>query len=291
VQDHIEANIALPFTLEDLAGVSGFSKFHFHRIFSGLTGESLLHNVNRVKLERAAAALAHRPDLSVTDIAYQYGFTDSAVFSRAFRNYYQMSPSMYRGEYRKNRKAPAPAGTYNGNQSTTERTGTVTGDVELVTMDALRVVYTRYTGTYAGLPAAYPGMMQALFEFAGRHHLLVPGQSRMLSIFHDNPEFTGDDRLRTSLCLTIPDGAAVPEDGGIGCMLIPAGDYAVGHFNIRRSEYGGAWDFMYAEWLTNSRFQPGDSSPFELYLSPPADGPGGKQQVDIYLPVEPLNRI
>jgi AraC-like DNA-binding protein len=35
-------------------------------------------------MERAALSLAHRPDVTVTDIAYHFGFTDSAVSSRSF---------------------------------------------------------------------------------------------------------------------------------------------------------------------------------------------------------------
>ncbi len=288
VQDHIETCLDSAPTLEELAAVAGFSKYHFHRIYSGLTGESLLRYVNRVRLERAASALAHRPDLSVTDVACQYGFSDSAVFSRAFRQHFRVSPTMYRAEYRKNRKAPAPAWTYNGNQSTAERLNVT---VEVTAREAIRVIYIRYTGTYTGLPAAYPGMIQSVFDFAVRHNLLLPGPPRMLSIFHDNPEFTGDDHLRTSLCLVIPDGAPVPEEGGIGSLVIPAGDYAVGHFDLRRDEFNAAWDFMYGQWLTNSRFQPSDSYPYELYRSEPPSGPDGRQKVDICLPVEPLTLV
>ncbi len=285
VQDHIETCLDSAPTLEELAEVAGFSKYHFHRIYSGVTGESLLRYVNRVRLERAAAALAHRPDLSVTDVACMYGFSDSAVFSRAFRQHYQVSPTMYRADYRKNRKVPVPAWTYNGNQSTAERLNVT---VEVTAREAIRVIYIRYTGTYSGLPAAYPGMIQSVFGFAVRHNLLLPGPPRMLSIFHDNPEFTEDDRLRTSQCLAIPDGAPVPGEGGIGSLVIPAGDYAVGHFDLRRDEFNAAWDFMYGQWLTNSRFQPGDSYPYELYRSEPPSGPDGRQKVDICLPVEPL---
>ncbi len=284
VQDYVETRLDSAPTLEELAAVAGFSKYHFHRIYSGLTGETLLQYVNRTRLERAASALAHRPDLSVTAVACQYGFSDSAVFSRAFRQHYNISPA----EYRKNRKAPAPAGTYNGNQSTAER---LNATVEVTTREEMRVVYARYTGTYAGLPAAYPGMIQSVFGFAVRHNLMLPGPPRMLSIFHDNPEFTDDGHLRTSLCLAIPAGAPVPEEGGIGSLVIPAGDYAIGHFALRRDEFNAAWDYMYAQWLTNSRFQPGNSYPYELYRSEPPSGPDGRQLVDICLPVEPLTLV
>ncbi|NLF50778.1 MAG: AraC family transcriptional regulator [Leptolinea sp.] len=291
VQDYIESKIANPFTLEELAEVAGFSKFHFHRIFSGITGESLLHYVNRIKLERAAAALVQRTDLSVTDIAYQYGFTDSAIFSRAFKNYHAASPSEYRRQFRKNRKETEESPTYNGNRSIRDADNdkrAVSGRIEILPVKDLRVIYMRYTGSYQGLAAAFPDLLSKLFGFAGRNSLFDPGKSAVLSIYHDNPGFTKADHLRTSLCLTIPADAAIPQDDEIGNMFIPSGDYAIGHFEIVPGEYPSAWDFMYREWLANSHYQPRDSLPFELYRSNPDINPGGKQQVDIYLPVEPL---
>lgn len=291
VQDYIEAHIAHPFTLEEMAEVAGFSKFHFHRIFSGITGESLLHYVNRIKLERAAAALVHRTDLSVTDVAYQYGFTDSAVFSRAFKSYHTVSPVEYRRQFRKNRKEPDEPAAYNGNRSTDcrmDRDGTVNGRVEVLPLEDLRVLYVRYTGTHTSLADAFPGLISKLFGFAARYNLFESGRSAVLSIFHDNPGFTKPDQLRTSICVTIPVNAPVPQDDEIGSMIIPGGEFAIGHFEVWQSEYAAAWDYMYSVWLMNSPYQPRDSFPFELYRSNPDINPGAKQQVDIYIPVEPL---
>lgn len=52
VQDYIESNINDSLSIEELADVAGFSKFHFHRIFKGIVNESLSRYVNRLKLEK-----------------------------------------------------------------------------------------------------------------------------------------------------------------------------------------------------------------------------------------------
>lgn len=52
-------------------------------------GQPLSHYINRIKLEKSAFLLIHRKDMNITDIAYHIGFTDSAVYSRAFKNYYR----------------------------------------------------------------------------------------------------------------------------------------------------------------------------------------------------------
>jgi len=41
VQDYIESNIDSSLSIEELADVAGFSKFHFHRIFKGIVDEPL----------------------------------------------------------------------------------------------------------------------------------------------------------------------------------------------------------------------------------------------------------
>jgi AraC family transcriptional regulator len=294
VQDYVEAHLYDALTLEELASVAGFSKFHFHRIFKGLAHESLWQYVSRIKLERAAISLVHRPNLTVTDAAYHYGFTDSATFSRAFKHHFGLSPVVYRNQQRKNRNAPDKISSYNEGLSTLQDgsiTMNVCGDVEILTIEEIRVVYVRYTGTYQELGAAYPGLLEKLLSLANAQNLIHPGQTNLLAIYHDNHEITKEHQLRTSLCLTIPNTALVKETGDIGSMQIPAGKYAVGHFEIFQNEYSAAWDFMYGEWLSNSSYQPLDSFPFELYRNNASEHPQGKHLVDIYVPIEPLGKL
>lgn len=113
VQDYIESHLCDPITIEVLAEVAGFSKYHFHRIFKGIIGEPLYHYVNRLKLESAVGILVACPHKSITDIGYGYGYGDSAVFSRVFKNHYGMSPREFRNHYSKNCKEPYTVSQYN----------------------------------------------------------------------------------------------------------------------------------------------------------------------------------
>ena len=70
--------------------------------------ESPAQYVNRIRMKYAMFLLAHREDKNMTDIAFELGFTDSAVFSRAFKNFFGMSPREYRQEYSKNCKDSLP---------------------------------------------------------------------------------------------------------------------------------------------------------------------------------------
>jgi AraC family transcriptional regulator len=52
--DYIERNLNQDFSLDQIAAVAGFSKYHFHRIFYTFTGESLFQFIQRLRLEKAA---------------------------------------------------------------------------------------------------------------------------------------------------------------------------------------------------------------------------------------------
>lgn len=291
VQDYIETHLYDSLTLEELAAVAGFSKFHFHRIFKGIVQEPLSQYVNRLKLERAVFLLIHRPDMTVTDIAYHFGFADSAVFSRTFKNHYKVSPTYYRNQYSKNRKDPYKLSQYNEGVSKIEdksKGALVQGNVEILMVDNINVAYLRHIGTYKDLAVTFSELLKKLFEYAKEQNLTIFEKTKVLTVYHDNPEFVKEDQLRTSLCMTIADNVVVEENSDIGSMMIPSEKYAVGHFDIFQNEYSGAWDFMYSEWLSNSGYQPRDSFAFEVYNNDPNTHPQNKHLVDIYLPIEPL---
>lgn len=53
----MEARLEVPYSLDELAALAGFSPFHFHRIFRGMVGESVKQYERRLRLERAARQL------------------------------------------------------------------------------------------------------------------------------------------------------------------------------------------------------------------------------------------
>ena len=198
VQDYIESHINDSLSIEDLANVAGFSKFHFHRIFKGMMDEPLSRYVNRLKLERATHLLTYRTDMTITDIAYHFGFTDSAVFSRTFKSQYGVSPSHYRSHNSKNCKDVSEGSQYNECKK-------VRGEVEIVTAENVNVAYIRHVGTYKDLAIDFPKMIEKLFHYASEQKYHVFEDTKVLTIYHDHHEFTEDYHLRTSLCITIPD--------------------------------------------------------------------------------------
>ncbi len=292
VQDYIEHHLGNTLSLEELSDTAGFSKYHFCRIVQGILHEPLGHYVNRIRMEKALFLLAHRTDNNMTDIAYELGLSDSAVFSRAFKNYYGVSPRGYRKEYSKDCKDSFILSEYNKNTAKKEweyNPFPVTGQITIENLDEKQVAYVRHTGTYETLAKEYGGLMQTLFNHAKKQHLLVEDQNWILAIYHDNPEFGEESQFRTSLCLTVPEDIRIQEDGVLGRMKLEGGLYAVGHFQIQQEQYSGAWNYMYQEWLTCSGYVPRNSYPFEVYRNDPYANENHIHEVDIYVPIETIH--
>jgi AraC family transcriptional regulator len=78
-----------------VAGVAGYSRFHFQRAFKGLMGESPGAFRRRLLLERAAWQLRDTPR-RVTDIALDASYDSLEALTRAFRRAFGISPRAFR---------------------------------------------------------------------------------------------------------------------------------------------------------------------------------------------------
>lgn len=102
---HIETCYAEKITLEDLARKAHLSPRHFQRIFHDCVGRSPIDYLMHIRV-RKAAVLLHGTQRTVTDIAFDCGFSDSNYFTRQFRKIMGQTP----GQYRKKHNTPLPVG-------------------------------------------------------------------------------------------------------------------------------------------------------------------------------------
>ncbi len=93
IQRHLECDLSL----DALSAVAHISKYHLHRVFTIITGESLLQYIKRTRLEFAAQRLNNTGD-SITQIAIDAGYCSASAFTKSFRKHYNCTPR----EYRKN---------------------------------------------------------------------------------------------------------------------------------------------------------------------------------------------
>ena len=159
-------------------------------------------------------------------------------------------------------------------------------DVRVKELPQMHVAYIRHIGPYKGDTALFARLFNKLFAWAGAHDLLNFPDTKVITVYHDNPDITDESKLITSVCVTVPESTKV--DGEVGKMTIQGGKYAIAHFEIFENEYEEAWDALYGTWLPESGYQPDDRPAFELYLNDPKEHPEHKHIVDIYMPVTPL---
>lgn len=90
VDDHIKEKISV----ENLAKVSGFSTYHFYRVFHSFMNISVMEYVTKRRLHYALYDLHHGK--KVIDIAQEYGFETHAGFTKAFKKCFGYPPNLYR---------------------------------------------------------------------------------------------------------------------------------------------------------------------------------------------------
>ncbi|MCZ7649338.1 MAG: AraC family transcriptional regulator [Planctomycetota bacterium] len=99
VQSYVEAHLAEPLALKDLAGIAHLSPVYFAALFRKQTGQAPMEYVRRRRVE-AARALLTESDESVERIAKRVGYDDPFYFSRLFRRMVGQAPSEYREAFK-----------------------------------------------------------------------------------------------------------------------------------------------------------------------------------------------
>lgn len=82
------------FNIEKLSDTLGLSRGHLHRKIKELTGTTPVDFLRNYRLGKAAQLLKQK-QYSVSEIAYQTGFSSPAYFSKCFKAVYNMTPSEY----------------------------------------------------------------------------------------------------------------------------------------------------------------------------------------------------
>lgn len=85
-------------SLQNIADNAGFSLTYFDAIFRQHTGYSPVEYSRIYKLTRSALEL-RRTQKTVLDIALDFGYASPESFTRAFKNFYSITPSEYREKY------------------------------------------------------------------------------------------------------------------------------------------------------------------------------------------------
>ncbi len=98
VCDYIREHCSEELSLDFVAGISGFSKYHFSRLFKQFTNVSFYKYLNRKRIEYAEKLLVDK-EITITEVALQCGFSSLSAFIRMFKIIKDCTPTEFKTMY------------------------------------------------------------------------------------------------------------------------------------------------------------------------------------------------
>lgn len=266
VVDYIHDHPAGDLSLDALADVAALSRFHFHRVYAAIVGETAASTVRRMRLHRAAVALVYGTD-PVATIARSVGYPQTQSFSRAFSGHYGLTPAAFRkqGELR-----PFPLHL--------PMKGPLMFPVTIRTEPPRRLAAVAHKGPYPEIGRAFETLSSTI---AARG--LFGQVGKMIAAYYDSPADVKPADLRSHA------GFEMPPDVTLSAPLeelrLPGGRHAVLTFKGPYAGLQAAYDQLFGLWLPQSGEVPADSPVFEVYLNSPMDTAPADLVTEICLPL------
>ncbi|MFW0737708.1 AraC family transcriptional regulator [Flavobacterium sp. T12S277] len=295
--DYIKENLQEELSLEKLADLSNFSKFHFHRIFKSVTGTTINEFIKNAKIERALFFLMNNPSKTISEIANDCGFLSISSFSRSFREVRQMTPTEWRKRHQNSNigitdsnigKMQSEIENYLAlklnNLKNIEMSETMKLDFEIKKLEAFNVIYIRNLNIHKHDSETFEEMFKQLFSWASPRNLVNFPETKALTVYRSNANLEG--KLQADVCLSVPE--KIVGEGVIGSTVISGGLYAVFHKEAPMSECFKTWNYIYEVWFEENGYQPDNRNFFLSHLNDPKLHPENLHIIDIYIPIKLL---
>lgn len=248
--------------LHQLADLACLSPYHFHRVYRAMMGETVNATVQRIRMHRAAAALADsRAPLRA--IAQRAGYDSDAAFNRAFGNFFGTPPGRYRAARSQPLALQEPA-VY---------------PIAIEPFPGATLAVLPHQGSYQDIGPVFTRAFMLAYG-RGIADPATPG----FGVYFDDPEQVPENKLRSLA------GMAVNVDADLGEELqrhiIPACRCAILTYTGPYNEMAKPYQWMFSEWLPASGHLPADIPMFEQYLNDPRNTPPAQLQTRICLPLK-----
>ena len=266
VLSHIHDNLDGDLSLDTLAKIACMSPFHWHRVFFGITGETLANCIRRIRMDRATFLLLQTKD-SVDQIATQCGYGNVQSFARSFQADYGLTPSKFRKSQVAYRAADMP-----------RHVVPPCFDIEIRQQPAFRLVSESHRGDYQYLGRTISQLHARLSLREMLSNTVVP-----IAVLHDDPFLVPEPALRSDIGFVIPPDSTLPE--GFEEVSIAAGRCAVLHF---KGPYVGlfeAYQYLYGHWVPNNGVELSDAPIYAMILEDPREVSPNALRTDICLPL------
>jgi AraC family transcriptional regulator len=291
----IQENLSAEISLGKMAEMANFSPFHFQKLFTQYIGESPKQYILRLRLERTAHNLLLFPEQSVYELSLQSGFSSHSTFSRAFKNYYGITPDEFRKLSDKEISKICTSKNNNGkdfyikssefwsaNFDENESIDFTSGSkIEVVKLSSLKVAF---IDSHLGSGDAVTNAFKTLYNLTNPREL-VNDKTRFIGIFFDLPFFTELSKCRFRACVTLPANVKIPKE--IAAYEIPENKYAT--YSIKGSTIDTLKSLVAFKhhWLGNSGYQIAETVGYEEYPENPVSEEYENIERKVYIPVKP----
>ncbi len=278
--DYISAHLSDEISLEKLASAACFSPFHFHRIFSAIMGETPRDYIERLRMEHAANEISVKRNANLFEIAYSCGFKTISSFSRTFKKFHGVAPSLFMEKH----EADYHSRNIMGSKKPSQDKPHYFDAIELLKLPAFHVAYAQ---TLEGYETGIAKAWNMLFQNQSIQGVLQP-DIILIGIPYDNPGITPHQKCRYRACVKVPRHFTLSR-GTVKTADLDEALYAVYHFRGTREDVADAYAFLFGTWLVQSGYVPDEKPLIEVY--PPslmADCSQNKLSYDIALPVVPM---
>lgn len=283
--DYIEDHLHDDLSVDKIAQVAAFSRWHFQMVFSSAVGDSLKEYIRKRRLSLALVALG-QTDQRIIDIAMQSGFESQEAFTRAFKAMFGVTP----GECRK-----VGAESF------------MILNKPKITMDYLDHLYEgiNMQPQFKSLPEfkvlGVGDKFISILSPEKNNHIVIPklwdkfmarqnevtNRAKPMDLgicmpVDKNETKSHPDECYYMACTEVTSIENVPE--GMVAKTIPAGDYAVFTHKGLLSNLSHTMNYIYGSWLSKSGKKLREAPDLEIYdkrFKPDS----ADSEFDIYIPI------
>ena len=287
---YIEQSLDKDLLLEELAALACFSPFHFQRIFKEIIGETPKQFIKRLRLEDAAHMIVLYPEKSILEVALKVGFQSLEAFSRAFKDYYLLSPDNFRKSDEKEKvkiiQKPILQGVIFNEPSSFLGKSMDISEFEDLEINVVKRPVQKFIYLQTSLenPQHISESYKKVKTWALARELVKP-DALLFGVIKDFPLFTSLDKCRYLTCISVESQPVV--SGMVNYQELPSKTYATFELEGGMAEIIRAATYCVHFWLPNNGFKIVHQPVIEVPLKDPLTTPFNNNIYRIFIQIEP----
>lgn len=258
---------------KSLAKISGYSVYHFHRVFKAITSESVSQYIRNIRLEKSSNLLLYNIDKSIETIAYEVGFLSSSAFSSAFKKRFSMTPSKWRVKNHEEKSVHQKIDSLFKIK-----------EPEIVYKEQLPITYLRIHGYRKEIENTWIRLDKWVKEQKN-----LKKEYKYIGVFHNYPSSLPHEECR--YLASIHTDEKISKGGEFGTCIMEDGMFAKFGFFCTHDELYDLMKHAYQSWPSNSKYKIRNFPAYAQYSDLENILTTNKQDIDFFIPLQLQNDL